>query len=533
MKRPPKSLPSRPYTNSWRPVAVIDIGSTAIRMTIAQANTDGSFRILEDLQQAVSLGRDTFTRGRIEKSTIEECVRALKSFCRVLEEYQIQIAGDEGVRAVGTTAVCEAENQGDFVDRIYIATGIKVEPIEEMDITRLTFLSLRSLLAAHPSLTKGNLVIAEIGGGSTEVLLVRRGSVTYSQAYRLGSLRLREMLEGFRSAVVLKRDLMENQIHGTIEHIRKASDVRGTMVLLAVGGDARFAAREMGHPADHDQPAVLPVKALTKLTEKLLRLSVNDIVREYHLSFPEAETLGPGLLFYVRLANALGINALRVADVSMRHGLIIEMAHGGQRWDEEYRSLIVRSAQEICRRYSGDLAHAQHVAQLSRSIFQAIADEHRMGPRHEVLLAVSALLHDIGAFISPRNHHKHSMYLIQNSSIFGLNRRDQTIVSLVARYHRRASPRPTHVEYRALDREGRITVLKLAAILRVADALDRSLSQRVQGLECAHDEDRMVITVPHLRDLALEQLAVQNKGPMFEEVYGMKVVLRTGNPSTE
>ena len=117
------------------------------------------------------------------------------------------------------------------------------------------------------------------------------------------------------------------------------------------------------------------------------------------------------------------------------------------------------------------------------------------------------------------------MYLIQNSELFGLSRRDVTLVALVARYHRRATPRAIHPEYAALSREERLAVAKLAAILRVADALDRSHSQRISSVDCRREKGRFVIAVKNVEDLAIEQLGIASKGDMFEEVYGRSVVL--------
>jgi exopolyphosphatase/guanosine-5'-triphosphate,3'-diphosphate pyrophosphatase len=133
-------------------------------------------------------------------------------------------------------------------------------------------------------------------------------------------------------------------------------------------------------------------------------------------------------------------------------------------------------------------------------------------------------------FVSNRSYHKHSAYLIDNGDLFGLGRRDILLVSLVARYHRRASPKPIHEGYAGLDREHRIAVAKLSAMLRVADALDHSYSQRIREFHCLHEESQLVIVVPHVKDLALEQLALMQKGTLFEEIFGMPVLLRTGRP---
>ena len=179
--------------------AVIDIGTTSIRMTVAHIDKNGRAHPLEFLQQAVSLGRDTFTKGNIEKGTIGECVRSLKNFRRVLEEYGV--TRDDRIRAVATTAVREAGNRDAFIDRIYIATGLRIEVLDDMDVTRLTFLSARSVLATDASLLRGQIIVCEIGGGSTEVLLLQKGNIVATHSFKLGTLRLREMLEKFNAPV--------------------------------------------------------------------------------------------------------------------------------------------------------------------------------------------------------------------------------------------------------------------------------------------------------------------------------------------
>ena len=185
---PPTPTTVTPATpRSVRPVAVIDIGTTSVRMAIAEINESGGVRTLEKLSRAVSLGKDTFVRGFISKSTIEDCVRVFKSYKQMLTEYQI--TKPDQIRVVATSAVREASNRLAFIDRIYIATGMQVEPLDESEVNRLTFLGIQPFLQAEPSLAAAKTVVTEIGGGTTELLVVRNGNVVYSHTYRLGSLR--------------------------------------------------------------------------------------------------------------------------------------------------------------------------------------------------------------------------------------------------------------------------------------------------------------------------------------------------------
>jgi exopolyphosphatase / guanosine-5'-triphosphate,3'-diphosphate pyrophosphatase len=440
----------------------------------------------------------------------------------VLLEYGID--RDDQVRAVATTAVREAGNRDAFVDRVYIATGLRVEALDDMDVTRLTYLSARSLLSRDASLSRGQVVVCEIGGGSTEMLLLAKGNIVATHSFKLGSLRLREMLEKFNAPVGRQRTLMESEIRRAIAQITHSIHPSVIKNMTALGGDVRFAATRLIPDYNPLLPTRLPLATLEKFANEVMTLSVNDCVRTYKIPFPDAETLAPALLFYCMLGRAFSLKSVIASDISMRHGILIEMTQSEPAGDDFVRQ-VTRSAWEIAKKYKAEEAHAKHVTMLAGALFASLREDHQLGSWHGLLLSVAGILHDTGMFISARSHHKHSMYLIQNSELFGLSRRDILLVALVARYHRRATPKPVHEEYAGLDREGRLVVAKLAAILRVADALDRSHSQRISVLECRKEKDRFVITVSGADDLTLEQLALQNKGDMFEEVYGMSVII--------
>ncbi|MFK7819456.1 MAG: exopolyphosphatase [Planctomycetaceae bacterium] len=507
-----------------RPVAVIDIGASSIRMAIAEIKPDGSVRILERLVQGVSLGKDTFTRRVIRKSTIEECVKVLRAYQQKLLEYQF--TENDQIRVVATSAVREATNRLRFLDRIYIATGLTVEPINEAEIARITYLGIQPKLEAEPSLANKATIIAEVGGGTTDILILKEGDVVHSHNYRLGALRLRETIKSLRSDLAKVRGVMESHIDRTLDEIQEHVDV-GKTQLLALGGDIRFAASQLSSKSTTDIAKTISVSELRMFTTELLKSDVDRIIRRYHLSLPDAESLGPALLAYLRMAERIGAEEILVSDFTLREAVLNEMAARRFRWSEEFQQQILKSALELGRRYSINEPHALHVAKLAQTLFHELAEEHRLtDPRYELILRVAAVVHEVGLFISLRGYHKHSHYLVSNSEIFGLSPSNLQLVALVARYHRRASPKPTHEGYSVLSRRERIVVCKLAAILRVADALDHSRSQRIKDPQCEVQGRRLVVSVSDVEDVSLEQLELRQKGALFEETYGLRVLLR-------
>jgi uncharacterized protein (DUF924 family) len=183
------------------------------------------------------------------------------------------------------------------------------------------------------------------------------------------------------------------------------------------------------------------------------------------------------------------------------------------------------SAQELAKKYKTDHRHAEHVAMFAQQIFRELRHLHNLEPKHELLLRVAAILHEVGMFVNAREHHKHSMYLILNTELFGISTEDRIIVALLARYHRRYNPESNHPHFSELSREERMVVFKLAAILRIADCLDRSHSQRIKTIHLRPKGDRLSILTPGVEDTTIEQLAIHSKCDLFREIFGFEVLL--------
>ena len=507
---------------SPRAAAVIDIGATSIRMAIAEIHPNGDVRTLDTLVQAVDLGREAFENRRISRKSIEKSASVLRRYQRVLREYGIT---SRDVRVVATTAVREASNRLAFADRIFVATGLNVEPIDEAEVNRITYMGVTPHLRSHPELADGKSLVVEVGGGNTEMILVRGGNVLSSQSFRLGSLRLRSTLEGVRANASRRRSMMESHIRRV--WARLSDDVHdGTPVnVVALGGDIRFAAHQLLEDWDGSSLAELSTKRLAKFTSKILALDEDAIVKRYGASFVEAETLGAALLAFTMLAKHFSLPKLYVCDTNLRDGLLHDMAVGGS-WTADFRNQIVRSAISLGRKFDVDETHARNVAELARRLFDQLQHEHKLDNRHEVILFVAALLHEIGLIVNVRSNHKHTLYLIRHSELFGLSKGELLLVGLVARYHRRAYPQPSHDGYGTLPQEERVVVSKLAAILRLAIALDDTRSGRIREIECTHDGKQLIINVPGVDDVSLEQIAMRENSGLFRDVFGLPVLLR-------
>ncbi len=504
------------------PMAVIELGTTSIRMVVGEVSAAGSVHRLDELEHSVSLGSDTLATGSIRQETTERCVVAMRRFREVLAEYGVE---ERHVRVVATSAVREADNSERFRDRLLVASGFEIEILDEAEVSRLTYRAVQPQLQKQPFFRKSDVLVVEVGGGSTETLLFRKGRVLTSHLYRLGALRLRALVQAEDTPADQHMALMRAEMGEILAQMSGNLGTPNSLQMVLLGSDARFARKAIEGSSDRLALCEVRMSALSKLTRKIVDQTVDDLVREYRLTYTDAETLGPSLLIATTLAESLKLKHVHVADVSLRTGILIEMATGEQ-WTAGYRRQVINSAKTLARKHGVDMRHANHVASVGLQILECLRSRFTITAREEVIFHVAALLHEVGNAINTASHHKHSRYIILNSDIFGLGRRDIAVAALIARYHRSAQPKPSHSDYMAMDHVSRIAVTKLAAVLRLANSLDRLHTKRPLKFDMRLQEKRFIIEFSESLDLTLLWRRVRDRSGLFEDIFGKTVVLQ-------
>lgn len=366
----------------------------------------------------------------------------------------------------------------------------------------------------------------EVGGGQTELLALEGETIVETRVARLGSVRLRNLLERQRTGLWEVRNVLDQELSHTVRQLIEQFPTNPD-VLVVLGGEARFVAEQLNPDWDRHHLQNVALRDWKALAESLLEMSPEELVQEYRMTFEEAEPLACAVYAQLKLAEALGVTSLHVSGYTMRDGLLEQMAQRGG-WSKKYVRQMIDSAKALGTKYQIDPKHAAEVAGLALQLFDALESEHRLEPRDRVLLEIAAQVHEVGGFVSANSHHKHSLYLLLHNDIFGLGSRNKRIVANVARYHRRSAPKPSHTQYASLSRDDRIRVLQLSAILRVADSIARSRGKRIETIHCEEKETEFIIRVPNVDNLHLESSALQRRGGMFEDVFGMNVILVKG-----
>jgi exopolyphosphatase/guanosine-5'-triphosphate,3'-diphosphate pyrophosphatase len=504
---------------------VVDVGSNAIRMQVIEVREGGEPHVvLETRREPVRLGQDVFLTGAIPETSIAKAIEALRSFRLACDRWQVR-----GVRAVATSALREAANRDAILRRLQRETGVHVEVISG---TEEAYLLVRGV-EARVDLSEGRSMLVDVGGGSVEVTLVENGQIAVSESYRLGAVRLLEALtrdvRGAKDADFLA---LLDQYVGSLD--RRIAERLGSGKIdrfVATGGNIEtlgdLAARETPL-RETDGVESLPRKTLSEWIQRLARLSYAERVEEFGLAPDRADVVLPAAVVYYRLAEVGRVDRLLIPRVGLRDGLVREIVSGHLETAQasDRRETVMAGATALARKYHADLEHAEKVRQLAVSLFDQLVSRHGLGAEERVLLEAAAMLHDIGAFVSASAHHKHAHYLIRSSDLVGLSESEREIVALVARYHRRSHPKRTHLDFHGRAREERDRVVKIAAILRLADALDREHQTKVARVEATiggRHLDLVLEPVPGVGgDLALEHWAVRRKGSLFLEVFGLQ-----------
>jgi exopolyphosphatase/guanosine-5'-triphosphate,3'-diphosphate pyrophosphatase len=516
--------------------AALDLGSNALRLRIVEAHSPSNskeqlsllpeatstFREIKSLRAPVRLGSEVFVTGRLATSSIGQACSALRDFRQEMDAAKV-----DAYRATATSAVREAQNGAVLVERARREAGIELEVIEGVEEARLIQLAVVRRLG----LADKRALLVDVGGGSTELTYLDRGSNAFSMSLPVGTVRLLEMyLRGIKSVDRARQKLLFEGVDRALGEAIPQLTKMPFEILVGTGGSvdtlSELCPMKGGFAGF---PRAVDVPLMRTLLGKLFGQTPEQRRDAFGLRPDRADTIVPASSIFLRVAEAFGVKAIVAPGVGLKEGILEELVDKYfDRWDKESEARTVFEAcVRLGKRYGFDQAHGELVASLALRLFDDMQSVHRMQDRDRLLLRAAALLHDVGDYVRYDGHHKHSWYLIQHSDIMGLTPDERAIVANVARYHRKSAPDPSHPNFRELDKDARAKVRGLAAILRIADALDREHRGKVTGVraevEGKHRRLRLFVTGEEEREL--EEWTVRAKSELLRDVYDLEVVI--------
>ena len=502
---------------------VIEIGSTAIRLLIAQIFADGTWETVDNAELAIPLGQDVFGEGSISRESLLQCLSILNRFKEAMRNWGIP---DGEIVVVATSAIRNAENRDSVLDRIAVKTGFRVRVIDGIEEIRLLYLVVSNALKSSPERHENvNSLVMDVGGGSTEVMLMKGGKMAATHSFSLGTVILEQQMKAFNGTREDMNRLLEEHAKTAAEKLNGELPLKSITQLIAIGGCIRLAARNVGARADRLY-ATINRKDFADFVARVAGLSTAEISHHYGISYNEAESLLPGLSIYQFFLERIAAEEIVVPFYSIREGIILSaLASATKPAAPAFYEQTISSSMTLAEKFRCDKSHYEYVRKMSLFLFDSLKDELSLKPRARMLLEVAAILHDIGSFIGEAAHHLHGEYIVRNSEIFGLSRDELSLVASLVRYHRAEHPRAEHQGYASLPRDDRTMILKLAALLRIADALDCRHSQHIPEYTIELAVDTLFLHPSGAHDTTMEKFALERKGALFEQVFGYALTI--------
>jgi len=504
-------------------IAALDLGSNSFHLLVVETRPDGSFLPLVREKEMLRLGDVVAREGRLTEEAIAAAIVTVDRFAKIARVQQA-----EEILAMGTAALREASNGAEAVDRIEAATGVAVKVVGGLREAELIFEAVRASVVIDPA----PALCADLGGGSLELSVGDRAGLVFATSLHLGVGRLTAELVHSDPPTGKDRARLRHRIEETLtsplaeiatHSPRSLIGTSGTFVALA---RAAVALRDGPSPASLNQLSVT-AEELGNLAERVYRSTSAERTRLSGIDAKRAELLPAGMAVTEILMEQSGMSDLTISEWAMREGIVISAIRSHDRAELAGDSGGIRRASvlSLCRRSRWREAHARQVARVATELFDATVGLHGLEASDRELLELAALLHDIGELVSRDSHGRHSAYLIENGGLRGFAPAEIQILSCLGRYHVRGRPRDSFPAYAALEPRDQERVLRLLALLRIADGLDAAHGSAVGhvGVELSGSGVEVIVTARG--EAELERWLLQRKKTLFEELFEVPVTL--------
>jgi exopolyphosphatase/guanosine-5'-triphosphate,3'-diphosphate pyrophosphatase len=510
-------------------IAAIDIGTNSVHMLIVRVRKDLSFEVIDQEKAMVRLGAGGLDGRALTAEAMAAALQALSKFRRLAESRQVDV-----LLAAATSATREARNGGEFLARIERETGIRPRIITGAEEARL----IHQAAVYGADVSSGRAVVIDVGGGSVEITLGTAGEIELARSFKVGVIRLTERF--VRTDPLSPRDERRMTKHILAEVDRHCDQITtagfdrviGTSgTILSLGTVAATMAR--GTPPGELRNLRVSAKQIRRVRKTVLKLDLEQRLSVPGLDPRRADLAVAGAVLLDTLLRRLGAEELTLCDLALREGLVLDYIRRNRRKIarvEAIPDVRRRSTIELSERCNYQADHAQHVARLALALFDQTRGVHGLSDREREWLEYASLMHDIGAHISFVRHHRHSYYLIKNGDLRGFHPDEIEVIALVARYHRRGTPKQSHNEYATLPARLRRTVRMLASILRVAESLDRSHGRVITALDLQDRGDDFLMNISTSGDAELEVWATGRHLRPFEKLVRKPVRLEASTP---
>ncbi len=485
-------------------LAAIDVGTNAVRLELARAEGDGSLETIHQERDPIRPGEGVFSTGSIPDEVADRLVLTLRRYALLCRRYKAQ------VRAVATAALRDAANREEIVRRARTEAGLELEVVSGLEEARLICLGV-----LHRKPKDARSLLIDIGGGSTEVISAQGETPLELWSLPLGAVRLTELFGTGGAVNPAKARLLRGHCAEVLRRHLPKRPARAPKVALGSSGTINAL---IGYVAE-EGTGHATLRQLTRAVDALALMPAAQ--RRKHFDPRRAEIIVAGAVILEQVAKHLGCESVSGVNRGLRDGILVDLLH---RLDADWKNpSLTEAALALGRKFHFDEAHCTHVAGLALELFDDLEPLHELPSSARAFLEVAALLHDVGNAVSHDRHHKHTYYLIHHADIAGLSDGERELVALVARYHRRSPPDPSHAGMAGLGAVEARAVRRLATILRLANALDRSHMQTVRRVKARRGREAVTLLLRARGPVDLEQWSVEREAENFRRVFGKRL----------
>lgn len=510
-------------------LAAIDIGTNSFHLIIVEVDTStGKFNILGREKESVRLGSGSTDMKHLGKDAMNRGIEALKKFAALAES-----AGSQ-VRAIATSAVREAVNQHEFIMRARLEAGIRIEVASGIEEARYIHLGI---LQSVPVFDKRILMI-DIGGGSTEFLIGHGRDIAYDNSLKLGAIRLTERFFGDKETDSKSVKACRQYISGFMTSVTRISQKHKYDIAVGSSGTITNLANIInvskgGDPDRRLNNFIFTKDELFTVVDKIIEAKTEkQRLKIQGLDPSRADIITAGALILEQIFKELKIKEMMISEYALREGIILDTIEKEFMLNDldHLGNLRYNSVTHIADNFRIEKEHSAHVTKLALKIFDLTKKLHKLSSAEQEYLEAATILHEVGCFVSHSQHHRHSYYIIRNAEMLGFTENEKEIVANIARYHRKSHPKLKHPDYAKLSGDDQLIIRKLAAILRVADGLDRSHTSSIKNIEYNIEANKVTFILHgDEANMELEVWGATSKKQLFEEVFGVEVEFKTAN----
>lgn len=515
-------------------LAAIDLGTNSFHLIIVKVHSDGSFESLGKEKESVRLGLGSGSSDVITPDAIERGLKCLKRF-KALAEIQ-----NAEIRAVATSALREAKNRNVFLERAKNELGLNIEVVSGFEEARLIYFGI---LQGLPVFDKKILMI-DIGGGSTEILVGKEGQIEFAQSLKIGAIRLTDKF--FNGDPNEEKDIEQCKLHveGMISPYKREIEKLNPEVIIGSSGTIQALASMILSEKGEEFEEQRSLNNFSFSSDELKK--VRNILNQANtlkkrtkipgLDAKRADIIVAGSIILEQIFKTFSLKSLSISEYALREGIIYDSIKKTKTVDlastNPLDNIRMKAVNALFNTFPYEAEHVRKVTELSLKIFDDLKSIHGCSQVEREYLEAASLLHEIGMGISHSSHHKHSYYIIRNSELMvGFNFEEIEIIALTSRYHRKSTPKTKHIEYMKLDPMSQLTIKKLSAILRIADGLDRSHQGIAESIEAEFQNDVILFKVKVKKNIDphIDIWSAQQKKDLFEEIFAKKIAFVTYN----